>query len=62
MFGMFSKNNNNEEECLECEGSGYIDCPLEYGDDRHPEQCPACSGKNRIVCRICHGTGKVKIN
>ena len=47
------------EICPECEGSGVIDCPLEYGVDTHPENCPACGGEGRCICPMCEGTGRV---
>lgn len=45
-------------KCEQCDGKGYIECPLEYGDDRHPASCPACGGRNKCVCPYCEGTGK----
>ena len=51
--------NSGEIVCPECEGSGVIDCPLEYGDDdRHPEHCSACGGEGRCICPMCEGAGR----
>ena len=35
-------------ECDECEGTGIIECPLEYGG-RHPENCPSCGGEQTVI-------------
>lgn len=46
-------------KCDECGGRGIALCPLEYGEDRHPEQCPACGGTNKVICPECNGCGYV---
>lgn len=48
-------------KCQECNGKGKIACPLEYGDDEHPDNCPVCGGdsKVRVTCPECDGSGKV---
>jgi DnaJ-class molecular chaperone len=46
------------QKCGECGGKGNIECPLEYGTDRHPSGCPSCGGSNRVTCPECGGTGK----
>lgn len=57
---MYHEELNDDEICPECEGTGVIDCPLEYGDDdTHPENCPACGGEGRCICPMCEGTGRV---
>lgn len=45
------------KKCGECGGKGNVECPLEYGTDRHPSSCPSCSGGNRVTCPDCGGTG-----
>lgn len=45
-------------KCKECNGKGRIPCPLEYGEDRHPENCPSCGGENWVTCPACNGSGK----
>lgn len=45
-------------KCYECNGKGVVECPLEYGEDRHPSGCPACGGTNKVECPECNGTGK----
>lgn len=46
----------DNKECENCQGSGAIDCPLEYGGEC-PEQCPACGGSQCIACNKCDGSG-----
>lgn len=53
------------KQCLECDGSRRVDCPLCHGDavlplDPHSERtkrCPACR-KGRVTCPVCNGKGK----
>lgn len=47
------------EACSECKGTGVGECPMEYGDMRHPDNCPACGGEQKTICTYCDGTGKV---
>lgn len=49
-------------ECENCHGTGYEDCPLEWGEDSYPDLCPACGGSNKIICTVCNGTGQVDEN
>ena len=52
---------NKEVKCPECKGKGQVPCPLEYGDDYHPDSCPVCAGNSRarVPCPDCEGSGKV---
>ena len=45
-----------QEICEECQGTGVMDCPLEYGGP-HPENCPACGGEETVPCIYCNGSG-----
>ncbi len=47
------------EVCSECSGTGISDCPMEYGNMRHPHDCPACGGEQKTMCTYCEGTGRV---
>jgi len=49
-----------KSKCPECNGKGEIPCPVEYGDDDHPESCAVCGGdsRTRVACPNCDGTGK----
>jgi DnaJ-class molecular chaperone len=49
-------------KCYKCNGKGYIPCPLEYGDEEHPESCPVCGGDSsvRVKCDACEGTGRIE--
>ncbi len=46
-------------ECGECNGTGQMDCPMEWGGDC-PEECPACDGEQKCTCTICFGTGEIE--
>jgi len=50
-----------KKKCPECNGKGETPCPVEYGDDDHPDSCPVCGGNRsvRVRCQECDGTGKV---
>lgn len=50
----------SNEKCNTCNGKGYIECPMEYSDDKHPSSCAACGGTEKAVCPDCRGTGKEK--
>lgn len=45
-------------ECDFCRGTGWEDCPMEYGGPC-PPQCPACNGSQKVICTVCDGTGVV---
>jgi len=49
------------DKCPECGGSGVVPCPLEYDDDKHPENCPVCRGDSsvRVTCPDCEGSGEM---
>jgi hypothetical protein len=51
----------NKHKCPECRGRGTIPCPMEYGDDDHPDNCPGCGGDPRakVSCPECGGSGEV---
>lgn len=44
--------------CELCYGKGVHECPMEYGNMRHPENCPACGGDQKVTCTDCNGTGR----
>lgn len=44
-------------ECGRCDGTGKMDCPVEY-DDHCPEDCPSCGGAQKVRCCDCNGTGE----
>lgn len=46
------------DKCGLCNGKGRVECPMEYGVDRHPDSCPACGGDNWVTCPDCDGSGK----
>lgn len=49
----------SQEVCPECDGKGLAECPLEYGEDSHPDECPSCGGDNMVTCWECEGSGNV---
>lgn len=53
------ENDMRKTKCPTCKGKGVIPCPMEYGDDDHPDNCPVCAGdkKTRVECPDCEGTG-----
>lgn len=55
------------ERCLNCKGSGKIDCPIcdgwgetQNGHDR--VACRACGRSGNVVCHTCSGSGKVLVS
>ncbi len=49
----------SQEECGNCNGTGMMDCPQEYGGDRCPPECPVCGGDQKTPCYDCNGTGEL---
>ena len=44
------------DECIECDGSGMIECPEMCGAD---EDCAACGGAEEVECYECDSTGEI---
>lgn len=62
-----------KDPCVECEGSGRVECPQCKGRGRTnlvdqamlpksvwPEWCEYCSGSGKINCSRCQGLGKFR--
>lgn len=56
-----------KEMCLECSGSGKVECEHCGGSGNElnsgllNETCRVCQGTGEEACGYCHGTGRIEI-
>lgn len=51
-----------QEECHECNGAKYIDCPEYECMGKHEYECPECYGKRKVDCHDCDKSGYIQCN
>ena len=61
----------SSSRCLNCGGSGYLECTYCHGTGRATQaqigidggiwedDCPNCGGSGRRPCSLCHGSGQM---
>ncbi|MEI8048746.1 MAG: TerB family tellurite resistance protein [Bacteroidota bacterium] len=46
-----------QEQCDECNGNKYVQCPDPDCKGQHIYECTECKGSRKVQCRDCRGTG-----
>lgn len=48
-------------KCSECDGTGKVECPMDWNDGTCKEnKCSYCSGQGWVPCDECGGTGEIE--